>query len=362
MENCAACKEKLIGDDYMNCKRCAESYHYLCLNLSPAEVLSIESEARQNWMCPNCRNKQPKGDNSSSFVRPSTPTGLAEVTFNVTRRKLQNRPDLPPTTMMASPSDFVTRSDIQLIIREELRSAMKEVVSGINVTLNTRLNELKEKMDDFGETLSFLGNQFDAMKTELDHNTTMVNKLKIENDSLRSELNSLSSRVGLMDQMSRSTNFELQCVPEHKSENLLTIVKQLGTIVSCPLTDSDIMYCSRTAKSNPTTSRPRSILVKLSTPRLRDNLLAGAIQFNKKQSQDSKLNSSTLGIDDKKIPVYVVENLSAENKHLHAAARLRAKQLGYKYVWVRSGRVYVRKSDTSEAIFVRNTDVLNKLN
>lgn len=361
MKNCAACNAKLLGDDYMECRRCVEAYHYLCLNLSQDEGSGITQDIRRSWMCPNCMNKQPKGDNSNALARPSTPTGLADVTFNVTRRKVQNKPEPLSTGKRVEPSDFVTRSDIQLIIREELRSAMSELVGGLNSTLNARLSELNEKLDEFKESVIFLNDQFDTMKTKVDINTSTVNKLKIDNDSLRSELSFLTSRVRLMDQMSRSSNLELQCVPERKAENVITIVKQLGSVVSCPLNDCDITYCSRTAKSNPNSTRPRSILVKLSTPRLRDSLLAAAIKYNKKRTNDDRLNSSLLGVDDKSLPIYVVENLSAENKHLHAAARLRAKQLGYRYTWVRSGRVYMRKSDTSEAVFVRNADVLNSL-
>ncbi|KAL0859709.1 hypothetical protein ABMA27_010071 [Loxostege sticticalis] len=361
MSNCAACNDKLLGNDYMKCGRCKEAYHYLCLNFSPEEVTSITEDIRRSWMCPNCLNKQPKGDNSNALVRPSTPTGLAEVTFNVTKRKVQTKPETLSTCKMMDPSDFVTRSDLQLTIREEIRSAMREFAGVMNSTLNAKLSEINETLGELKESVSFLNDQFETIKSKVDINTSMVNKLKIENDSLRSEIGFLAGRVRLMDQMSRSTNLELQRVPERKAENVITIVKQLGNVVNCPLNDCDITYCSRTAKSNPDSSRPRSILVKLSTPRLRDSLLAAVIKYNKKHANDEKLNSSVLGLDDKKVPVYVVENLSAENKHLHAAARLRAKQLSYKYVWVRSGRVYMRKSDTSEAVFVRNVDVLNSL-
>lgn len=360
MTNCAACNGKLKGDDNMECKRCGEAYHYLCLNLSPDEATNIARDVRLSWTCPKCKNKQPKSDNSNACVRPSTPTGLAELTFNVTRRKAHNKPESQPAPATSGPTDFVTHSDIQMIIRDELRSAMSGFIGELNSTLNNRFRELNEKLDEYKASLSFLSDQFDTLKSDLEQNTSMVNKLKNENDSLRSEVASLSSRMRLMDQLSRSTNLELQCVPERKTENVITIVKQLGSVVGCPLSDVDITYCSRTAKANPNTSRPKSILVKLSTPRMRDSLLAATILYNKKHPNE-KLNTSILGLDDKKLPVYVVENLSSENKQLHAAARLRAKQLGYKYVWVRSGRVYMRKSDASEAVYVRNEDVINSL-
>lgn len=359
MKKCAACNDTALDNDFLECMRCAEVYHFLCLNYSAEDIQGIGDDTRINWLCPNCKNKQPKGDNSDVSVRPSTPTGMAEITFNVTRRKVHNKPDSVQPSASSS-TDNVTRSDIQLMIREEMRSVMREFAGDFNKTLNNRLREINGQLSEFKTSLSFLSEQFDGLKTDIDTHGSQINQLKTENEAFKSELLTLSSRVRQMDQMSRSTNLELQCVPEHRSENVITIIKQLGRVINYPINDCDISYCSRIAKSNPNSSRPRSILVKFSHPRTRDAVLAASFQYNKLH-QNEKLNTSALGIDDKKSPLYVVENLTMENKNIHAAARLRAKQLNYKYVWVRGGRVYVRKSDTSEAVFIRNLDSVNNL-
>ena len=56
--------------------------------------------------------------------------------------------------------------------------------------------------------------------------------------------------------------------------------------------------------------------------------------------------------------VYVSEHLSPANKSLHAAARLKAKELNYKFTWIRNGRIFVRKDESSEFILIRNTESL----
>ncbi|CAH2090658.1 unnamed protein product [Euphydryas editha] len=61
------------------------------------------------------------------------------------------------------------------------------------------------------------------------------------------------------------------------------------------------------------------------------------------------------------VPVFIQEHLSPQNKALHAAVRIRAKEKGYKYVWVRSGKIFVRKSEDSGYLFIRNMVDLNKL-
>lgn len=44
--------------------------------------------------------------------------------------------------------------------------------------------------------------------------------------------------------------------------------------------------------------------------------------------------------------------LSPVNKSLHAAARIRAKELNYKYTWINNGRIFMRKDDFGEAILI----------
>ncbi|KAJ8729003.1 hypothetical protein PYW07_006699 [Mythimna separata] len=129
-----------------------------------------------------------------------------------------------------------------------------------------------------------------------------------------------------MDQLSRSTNIEIQYVPEHRAENVVSIIRQLGQVVKCPVNDGDISYCSRGAQSNPQSTRPRTNLVKFNTPRTRDSLLAATIQYNKNHPKE-KLDTEALGLDDEKIAIFVMENLTKEIKNIHAAARHRGKEL-----------------------------------
>ncbi|GBP05252.1 hypothetical protein EVAR_76712_1 [Eumeta japonica] len=104
-------------------------------------------------------------------------------------------------------------------------------------------------------------------------------------------------------------------------------------------------------------SHPRSILVRFSTPRLRDGFLAATISFNKerKRSKD-KLNTGHIGFTGGPEGIYIVEHLTATVKELHAAVRKRAKELNYKLVWIRGGKLFMKKDESSERIVIRNHD------
>lgn len=128
------------------------------------------------------------------------------------------------------------------------------------------------------------------------------------------------------------------------------------------ISESHIHHVTRTAKIKSTNTRPRSVVVQFSSPRVRDTFLAASIKYNKsKHVKDEKLNSKLLGIGGKTENIYVVEHLSPSNKALHAAARQRGKEMHYKYVWVRNGKIFMRKTDDSDYKYIRDQETLDKL-
>ncbi|XP_063838184.1 uncharacterized protein LOC135087316 [Ostrinia nubilalis] len=353
MKTCLACNTDAHSDEYVECTKCNGIYHYPCLNIHRD---NLSPDAISKWQCPMCMSKQRKGDNSARLARPSTPTSQAEISFmNVTRRAAASKP-----VTAAAPNqndDFIRRSDLRELLREE----MSNILKSHNAELTSTLSKFSEKISNLSTSVEFMSEKFDRITEEFQQQKQEITTLKNENAGLRTEVDNLNSKLQLIDQLSRASSLELQCVPEKKAENVVQIIKQLGRVVNCPINDHDIHYCSRVAKLNPNSTRPRTIIAKFSSPRMRDSVLSAVVRHNRQHSQD-KLNTTDFGFDpEKKSPVFVIESLSHENKQLHAAARQRARELKYKFVWIRAGRIFMRKNESSEAIFIRNSSVLDKL-
>ncbi|CAH2097389.1 unnamed protein product [Euphydryas editha] len=172
-------------------------------------------------------------------------------------------------------------------------------------------------MQGIRDSISFMNDKFEDIKKEQQSSNESVKKLELENIELKTTIQQISERLVNLEQQSRSNNLEVQCVPENKNENL-------------------------------------------ASTRLRDQLLAAVVNYNRINPQE-KLNSSHLGYAGLKSPVYVVEHLSPNNKALHAAARIKAKEMNYKYVWVRNGKIFVRKNEGAELIQIRNKNSLSKI-
>lgn len=336
---CDGCFSPIKEEDFATCTQsdCSKTYCHLCIDIETRKSCP-------SWKCPECQSKLKKGGDNSS-------TPLRTTHQNVTVRK----------PIPAQAQCLVSVQEMRTMIKEEIKSTIKESFSNFRTEINDQLRDFRDQIKDFKQSIEYFNDQFEKFNAEKGTYIQNVKAVTKENEVLRSELNALIMRFNIMDQLSRSANIELQCVPERKAENLLCMVKQLSTIVESPVTDNDITYCSRIAKMNSSSDRPRSILVKFGHPRTRDTFMAACYKYNKTHAND-KLNSSHVGIKTvTKSRIFVAENLSPENKLLHAAARDKAKQLDYKFVWVRGGRIFLRKTENSNYILVKNYDTLHNL-
>ncbi|KAI5644444.1 hypothetical protein NE865_03551 [Phthorimaea operculella] len=244
---------------------------------------------------------------------------------------------------------------IRAIIREEMSTALDN---------STELKIIKDKIEAVESSVSFFNTMFEALKTELHNKTAIIDDLKRDNIKLQSTVKDLGERLELVENVMRESNVEVNGLPEHRTENLAVTITQLGKVVDCPIADGDIVNVTRVAKLNSESDKPRAVIVKMKNRLLRDKLLASVANFNRKfskEKKDEKLNSSHLGIAGSRVPIYVSEHLSPTRKFLHAAARKKARELNYRFVWVRDGRVYVRKNEQSNAIHIRNLEGIAKI-
>ena len=59
--------------------------------------------------------------------------------------------------------------------------------------------------------------------------------------------------------------------------------------------------------------------------------------------------------------IYINEHLTPNNKHLFALAKQKKIAANYKYLWMRNGRVLIRKADNSEIINIDSEEIINSL-
>lgn len=310
---CAKCSDNISINDLIVCANCSSKFHFQCAGLREKTFKEMLPMNKKKWKCGEC--KQPKPI--------STPVRDGQSLLSIDFEKLTNYIDKKFDNFQA-----------------ELKK--------------TLFKDIEKDLSDMRDSMGYISSTYDDLKADLEEKSRIIIELKRENEQVRSDYNDLHKRLSAVESQTRDCNLELQCVPENRSENLVNLSMQLSSIVNGDLHEQNILAVHRVAKMDKESQRPRSIILKLSSPRCRDSFLAAIKKFNKKNPKD-RLNSSHLGIGGGvNQPVYVSEHLTPAAKQLHAATRTFAKEHSVKFVWVRNGRVYLRKDEHSQSHIIHD--------
>lgn len=368
---CAGCNNKITNRLFMSCCLCKLKYDIGCLNISEKLFQLMDRDRKATWTCQACKNRQPRSDNQNTPIRGAMETVLTGTEeqrkspehYNVT---LRNKP-VQSTSHKVTSSSPVTIEDISELIDRKLsptstiicnlRAALREDIKVmITAELNKAISQLKL---DFTATTDFLAAEQVDLRTSLDKKNKEIDELQNSKLQLQTEIANLSNRLSVLEKISRDKNIEIHGLQENRNENLKHLFNNLCNTINISVPEDDIQTCRRVAKSDKTSLRPRNVLITLSSPRIRDYILAEVTKFNK--SHKEKLNTSHFGIEGMKNKVYVSEHMSLECKKLYKEARMFGKEKQFKFVWVKRGNIFIKKKDDSTAILIRNRNCLETL-
>lgn len=228
------------------------------------------------------------------------------------------------------------------------RSKSKSIKCYCNNCISTddKITQLQRQLTDLVER------KFAFIETKL----TVIDKICEENKQLKDTILELTSRIDSIDQYSRRNNLEVQGVLESKGENIIKVVESLGDAIDCPIPAKDIDVAHR-VRASLDHSGPRNIIIKFTSRMMKDKVIAAAKL--KRRSGDSiqpGLSLPNLGNS-----IFINEHLTRKNKILYKTARDKARQLGYKYIWIRNCIIHVRKGDRSSVVAISTDADINKI-
>ena len=328
---CAGCNVFIDGNEYMHCRSCHLKYDILCANVS-------KCTNDGNWECVLCASKRPKTDNSDTPVRGATGSG------GVTHRR---------GAAMASPVDDhnLTAQNITLEVADlqslflELRSLREEVNSKLDV-ISRHIEGIKDRVSACESRMVKLEERVDSIERRGGGEASAA--AAAADSQLMSTIEQLKSELNDRDQELLCNDVELSCVPELKGENVvhsvLVLAKKLGVEVS----DRDVVSAVRVGRvlegggAAAEEARPRVIVVRVARRALRDQLLQAA------RVRRGATTEGT-GLPGQPRRFYVNERLTRVNRQLFRRARELAGRHGWRFVWSRDGKVFVRRHDGRDA-------------
>lgn len=350
-QKCAGCNNPLPKREFLRCMLCRATYDIECANISPKFFNLME--LKQQWKCPECLSKRPKTGNVNTPIRNTTstasvstdhesaslatPDGLEMDCSNVTHRSKSKR--LVAHSNSARPimdsHDGSRDHSPEKVILSELKLYMRDLI--------------QSQTDSIRESISDLFNAIQAQNTRIERLEVRVHELESKKEEkhpqdlsvLENQIIQLQAEIADRDQALLSNDVEIAGCPEITTENCTHLVLAIAKKVGVELDEKDIVSAERAGPPRPAReggapARPRPVAVRLTRREPRDALLRAArVRRN--------LNTEGLQLPGPATSIFVNERLGKHNRRVFQEARELARELLFKFVWTRDGKIFVRQ-------------------
>lgn len=308
MSKCGVCATKISASKLkLDCVDCKNEFHASCLKMSKADVDCITADGLV-WRCLPCSSTRRKSMRFESDAAEGT----------------------------------LTLDDLMKAVIE-IRDLQKKSEKDTNVAYET----LNEKIDGNTKVLN-------EQNAKMDEYLKTIETLMKENADLKKKIVSLESRIEDMEQYSRNNCVEIHGIPQEPTEDVVNVVKEVGKALDMKITDEMIDACHR-LKKRPGAGNQQTpgIVVKFVRRIDKEELM---------RKRRIKHNFSTrhmnLAMD---LPVFINESLSPARRRLFVLAREVKRSKNFKYLWVRGGKVFLRREDGAPVVHVTCQADLSKL-
>lgn len=299
--NCGVCLKPLGSKLKLKCNDCEHEFHASCFKYSKADVECVTKDGMV-WRCTECQGTR--------------------------RRSMRFE--------AAAAEGKLTLEDVMKVVTE-IRDTQKNYEKGFNDAFDSLESQLQENTK-----------ALNAQKEQNKKLQELIENLSSENNLLKTKVKNLEARVEDMEQYSRSNCVEIQGIPHSPTEDVLSIVKEVGKALDLTIEDSMVDACHRLGKPN--RENPPGIIVKFVRRIDKEEML-------KKRRVKRTLSTRHLGRPDDRT-IYINESLSPARRRLHAMAKQFQKEKAYKFLWVRNGRIFLRKEENSPLRVVTSSDDL----
>lgn len=302
----------------IKCAKCLKTFHSVCLKMSD-EHLKILLSNDASWFCKECR------------------PGNANTSVVVVDDAEQN----PEGTV----SSRITKNDL-LSLKNEI---LGELNNKFTMLLDS-VNFCSDKITDFEANIKLIN---DKLK--------LLEECKRENEHLKIRVNDLENKIIDLEDYSRRSNIEIQGLPESRNENLVDVVLNIANNIKCEMAKTDIDAIHRVPHYDKAKKTAKNVVVKFRTRLQKEDFFTRVKEYGRNQRRETGSTQPGISFPNIDGKVFINEHLTPRNKILLSQAKNFCKNNNIKYIWVRDGKIFARKSDGSRVINIVNVDSFSKL-
>lgn len=220
----------------------------------------------------------------------------------------------------------------------ELRSDMSEIKTAVREMINN-MNALTASNSYMTEKFDVSINKINETLTKI---TTQVIELKNKDEERSKQIKEMEIRMKQMEQKLLEKNIEINSATA-VTMDAETVVKKIAASVGVNINEEHIekAYCiknkNKVIVEFSSSKKKKEIMDKLKSHRLDENVL------------DDTNNNPTNKY------IFVNDELTGDNRRVLWMAKVKAKENGWKFVWVKNGRIYARKNESSSQIIINSS-------
>lgn len=251
-----------------------------------------------------------------------------------------------------------TKNRRQSIIREMSSDEEDNADEDEKVTIGDLMREMRSNHErvtkdmqifrrEVSQTLQFLSDSFEELKQE---NKLIKEKLKEEQKKLdiaNTRIRALEERMEEIEHESRNKNIILTNVPTQESENTKELVQKIIKAINVDMGREEFLSTRISKKLN------APILIKLKNEDTRRRIL-------EQRKAHGTLKMQDCGFQQENI-VYFNEDLPRYKQELYAKARDFRREHRYAYVWVKDGKIFIRKTESARPLHIKSEKDLEHL-
>jgi len=287
---------------------CDLVFHLDCIK---DDLKGKKTRAQKEYKCKNCRIQRPNQEMSVSTHEPLTKEFLLKV-----------------------------MDDYGLQLKAQLETFRKDMGE-----LSTSVQFVSDKLDVSNNLMSDMKKQFADIKKDLESE-------KAKNSLLSLEVQSLKERVRSLEQYTRKNNIEISGIPSTPNENVMEIVKDLGSSLGLEVDESQINAAHRIPSYNK--ERSPALIVQFQKKCQKDLILT-------KYKEARTLTAKQVNPMFPEQRVYIGDHMSPENKQFLAKLKQKCNEIGYTYAWFKEGKFFARKNPGDKCNRINSINDIDKL-
>lgn len=309
MHKCNSCGNKF--SDGATCSMCKKRFDFACAGISESGFRKLGEERRSVWRCPSCK---------SSTASPQPQLTGGQITLDSLHNELMN----------------ITRKLVPLSgLVEDIKVIKTEIAN-----LQSSVSMAHEAINQFSDTVRVLEDRVRVVEEK----TSLFTLIE-------SDVAKLNTHVNDTEQWARSNNAEIKGIPIKHKENLFDIAINLGSRINFSIKKSDINYITRVPSRHE--GHSKSIIISFINRYTKEDYIAAARRIK-------PITLESLGYSSEG-HVFVNEHLTTLNKNLLMKSKALAREKNFRFVWVKHGKILLRKNDTSPSILVKTEKDLLKI-